>query len=78
MVVNGLGGQAGGRYGYGYDSYNYGYGYGYTYRYSYTYTDEYTADKASVVLRRPGSTRRCRTQPLAPDGTEAPAHVRAA
>lgn len=52
VVVNGLGGQAGGgRYGYGYDSYNYGYGY--TYRYSYTYTDDYTDDKASSYYTAP-------------------------
>jgi polysaccharide biosynthesis transport protein len=53
VVVNGLGGNAGGRYGYGYDSYNYGYGYGYTYRYSYTYTDEYTADKGASYYQAP-------------------------
>jgi len=55
VVVNGLGGQAGGRYGYGYDSYNYGYGYGYTYRYSYTYTDGYTEDKASSYYSAPAN-----------------------
>jgi capsular exopolysaccharide synthesis family protein len=47
VVVNGLGSQAGGRYGYGYDQYGYGYQYGYTYRYSYTYADEYSDDKAA-------------------------------
>jgi capsular exopolysaccharide synthesis family protein len=55
VVVNGLGGQAGGRYGYGYDSYNYGAGYNYTYRYSYTYTDAYTDDKASSYYSAPDS-----------------------
>jgi polysaccharide biosynthesis transport protein len=62
VVVNGLGGNAGGRYGYGYDSYNYGYGYGYTYRYSYTYTDEYTADKGASYYQAPDNPE----MPLAP------------
>jgi capsular exopolysaccharide synthesis family protein len=51
VVVNGLGGQAGGRYGYGYDAYNYNYGY--TYRYSYTYTDDYSDDKAMSYYQSP-------------------------
>lgn len=71
VVVNGLGGQGGGRYGYGYDSYNYGYGYGYTYRYSYTYTDEYSAEKGQSYYAAPDHPEMPH-QPLTPDG-EAPA-----
>lgn len=70
VVVNGLGGQGGGRYGYGYDSYNYGYGYGYTYRYSYTYTDEYTAEKGQSYYAAPDHPEMPH-QPLSPEGTEA-------
>jgi capsular exopolysaccharide synthesis family protein len=40
VVVNGFGGQAGGRYGYEHYHYGYGYGYGYTYSYSYGYTED--------------------------------------
>ena len=68
VVVNGLGGQAGGRYGYGYDSYNYGYGYGYTYRYSYTYTDEYTEDKSADYYQAPANAE-MPPLPPAPVGT---------
>ena len=69
VVVNGLGGNAGGRYGYGYDSYNYGYGYGYTYRYSYTYTDEYSADKGASYYTAPDHPE-MPSLPPAPSGNE--------
>jgi Mrp family chromosome partitioning ATPase len=69
VVVNGLGGQSGGRYGYGYDSYNYGYGYGYTYRYSYTYTDEYSAEKGQSYYAAPDNPEMPH-QPLTPEGAE--------
>jgi capsular exopolysaccharide synthesis family protein len=69
VVVNGLGGNAGGRYGYGYDSYNYGYGYGYTYRYSYTYTDEYSADKGASYYTAPDHPE-MPSLPPAPSGME--------
>jgi capsular exopolysaccharide synthesis family protein len=69
VVVNGLGGNAGGRYGYGYDSYNYGYGYGYTYRYSYTYADEYTADKGASYYQAPENAE-MPPLPPAPAGNE--------
>jgi len=40
VVVNGFGGQAGGRYGYEHYQYGYGYGYGYSYSYSYGYKED--------------------------------------